>query len=177
MIEIIAVLLSLFSAVYGIKKSQKTWTTGILGYIAYIIIFVDSKLYCNALLQIVFVLQSGWGYTLWKKRSKPEDIDKEYENSKMFSFFIILFMSLGVYFKFYTNNSNPILDASSTAASIVALYLMSYKVIQNWIWWIIADILYVIMFVNQHLYLSASLYLVFIVLCIIAYKKWKNEAK
>lgn len=175
LIEIIAVVFSFLSVVYTVRKSIWSWIWGVLGIIFYGIIFYQSNLYSNLLLQFIFIGQSIYGMRNWNNNTTNDVLFVECMSicEKMECIIVSIVLSISLQYIFM-DSEYPIMDSVTTSLSIVAYYLMSKRKIENWIFWILADIIYIYMFFLQGLYLSSLLYLVFLVLCIVGYKKWKN---
>lgn len=178
LIEIIAVLFSFLSVVYTVKKSIWSWIWGVIGIIFYGILFFQNDLLSNMLLQFVFLAQSIYGIWNWNKNYDSEGLIVEKASGFEISLSLSSTLLLSILLQWiFANSSYPIMDSTTTALSIVAYYLMSKRKIENWIFWILADIIYIYMFFLQELYLSSLLYLIFLILCIIGYKKWRNERR
>jgi len=174
LIEIIAVIFSFISVIYAVKKSILNWIYGVVGIIFYGILFFQISLYSNLFLQFVFLLQSLHGLWHWKNKNKECRIKKITRIEWILS--ILLITLLSIIFKYIFKNSvSPNIDSITSSISIVALYLLMKKKIDNWILWVIADILYIYMFFIQGNYLSSLLYFIFLILCIIGYKKWNKK--
>lgn len=85
-------------------------------------------------------------------------------------------MSIILYFLTkYLSGNDQLLDPITTSISLIALTLTSLRKIESWYFWILADVLFVIMFFNNELYLSSLIYLVFSIIAIYGLKNWKNE--
>lgn len=173
-IEIIAVLFSLLSVIYTVKKSIISWIYGLIGIIFYSILFYQSKLYSNFLLQILFMFQSIYGIWNWGNNKEDGTIKVELSTHKELAISIGLISIISLILIEFLKSSHIILDSITTSISIIAFYLLGKRKIENWIFWILADLIYIYMFFIQELYLSSGLYLVFLILCILGYKKWKN---
>ena len=70
----------------------------------------------------------------------------------------------------------PWLDAALVSLSLVAQYMMTRKLLENWLLWIAVDVVYIGLFINRQLPLTAVLYAVFLVLAIIGYLQWHRSA-
>ena len=130
------------------------------------------------LLQIFFAIMQAYGWYYWTKgKSGTEKIQVSYLTKKEIIFWcicLLLFsLFLGVIMKKFTNADLPYLDATTTAMSVIAQWLMTKKKIENWILWIIADVVYVFMYFYKQLYPTALLYLIFLALAAIGYTEWK----
>jgi nicotinamide mononucleotide transporter len=69
----------------------------------------------------------------------------------------------------------PYLDAALTTASLVAQWMMTRKLLENWMLWIILDIAYVGMFIFKGLYLTAANYAVYLALAVLGHVAWKRS--
>ena len=65
----------------------------------------------------------------------------------------------------------------TTAFSIVGQYMLNTKIVENWLIWAIVDVIYVFMFIDQKLYLTAILYAFFVVLCLKGLFDWRRSAR
>src|SRR4029453_13980630 len=77
----------------------------------------------------------------------------------------------------YTDASLPYPDAFTTSLSVIAQFLLTRKVLENWTLWIVADIVYIGVYTIKSLYWTAGLYVIFLALCIQGYREWQATAK
>jgi nicotinamide mononucleotide transporter len=77
----------------------------------------------------------------------------------------------------FTDSPVPWLDAFTTSLGIVATWMIARKILENWIVWIIADIVCIGLFYYRGLYPSILLFLVYTFLAVFGYFEWKNEWK
>ncbi len=174
-IEIIAVFFSLLSVIFAVKNNFLTWPVGIVGVIFYGILFYQTKTWGNMYLQFLFLTQSLYGWYNWKKDKVFLPIEKLDKHDKIYFFiktgllcFVISFLLL------MTGDKQPYLDGITTGLSIVGTFLLALKKIDNWYYWIVADLLYIYLFITQELYWSAGIYFVFLLLAISGLKTWKK---
>jgi nicotinamide mononucleotide transporter len=80
---------------------------------------------------------------------------------------------LGVFLRDRTDAVLPLVDAGTTAFSLAAQFMTTRKWIETWIVWVAVDVVYVGMYVSQHLYATAGLYAVFLVLAVLGYREWR----
>lgn len=73
------------------------------------------------------------------------------------------------------NGAAPLWDSLTTVISLAAQFLLCRKRVENWLLWIVADLIYVPLYVSKNLPLTALLYAGFIVLCVIGWRKWRKE--
>jgi len=69
------------------------------------------------------------------------------------------------------------MDAALTSTSFVAQWLMTRKILENWLIWIAADIVYVPMFYYKGLCLTSGLYAIYLVLAFMGWVHWRRKAR
>lgn len=174
MIEVFAVMFSLLSVLLAIRNNILTWPVGIIGIILYFLVFKENGIVGNQYLQILFILQSIHGWYNWGKSRilyYPLKISwlSNYNRFNFIVAFSIIFIVLSCMLPFF--------DSITTSLSIIGILLLSYKKIDTWIYWIVADLLYVWFFIDEGLYLSAVLYFIFFGLAIVGLIEWKKIIK
>ncbi len=80
---------------------------------------------------------------------------------------------LGMLLHRTTNAALPYLDSATTSTSLVAQWMMTKKLLENWLVWVAVDVVYIGMFIYKSLYVTAALYLVFLMLSVMGYRQWK----
>jgi nicotinamide mononucleotide transporter len=82
---------------------------------------------------------------------------------------------LGTILARFTDAALPYLDSLTTSTSLVAQWMMTRKIVENWAVWVAVDVVYIGMFIFKQLYLTAGLYTVFLVLAVMGFRKWKRS--
>jgi nicotinamide mononucleotide transporter len=181
-IEISAIIFSLLSVYFNIKSDWKNWILSIIACILYAKVYFDQKLWANFGLQFVFIFISLYGIWKWKYHLNNKNGNILITRLKSKDMFIILFIvflliySLSFFIK-YEDWRLKYLDIISTALSIVALYLSAQRKIENWYFWIITNILLIILFWMSALYFSLALYVIFLRMAWVGHQKWQLELK
>jgi nicotinamide mononucleotide transporter len=174
-IEIIATSFSLISVGLTIRRSVWCWPTGIIGILAFLILFFQGKDWCNMILQIIFVIQSIHGWIWWRdNKDVPVDRMSKWRLRNTIETTGIIFIISFILTKVFSGNFT-LLDSITASLSIMALLLTAYKILESWIWWIIADLLYIFLFIQNGYYLSSITYFVFLCLAILGFFNWKKE--
>jgi nicotinamide mononucleotide transporter len=88
---------------------------------------------------------------------------------------LAFWLAWGRYMSTLSGVALPHLDAGLATLSLVAQWMMTRKILENWILWIIADVVYVPMYVYKSLYVTAALYMVFLVLAIVGLVEWRRS--
>lgn len=174
MLETFAVIFTLISVWLTTKSNIWCWLTGLVGIILYSILFIEERNWSNVILQGLFIIQSIYGWVKWKSH-------KDNLISKMDPILTSIFISSTMFLValFYVINTLLdgeliLLDSITTSLSIIGMILLANKRLESWIWWMIADIFYIVLFLNNHLYLSSGIYFVFLCLAIKGYYNWRK---
>jgi len=181
-IELVAMVLSILGVLLTAREKTINWPVNIAACIMYGYIFLTAKIYGDACLQVFFIVFSFYGWYEWTKVS---DKKKEVFISKTpkRSLLIILFITIpgtliaGFVLKKYTDSTIPFLDGFTTILSLIATWMATHKHIENWLIWILADIIYIAEYIIKNLYPTALLYFIFTLMAVYGYFEWKKLQK
>jgi nicotinamide mononucleotide transporter len=181
-LELISFILSLITVILNIRQNPWAWLFSISSSAMYGIVFFGARLYGDMGLQLVFIVVSMWGWYEWLYGgagheglavTRSSNIGWAWGIAGWIASFALLAMFLGR----FTNTDVPNIDGFLTAGSLLGTVLLSRKKVENWIVWIVVDILYVGLYVYKGLHLTAILYGLFVVLAAIGLVTWYREAR
>lgn len=169
-----------FLCVYlAARQNILNWPISMISVGIYAFLFYHSKLYGDAVLQVYFLGTAiyGWFYWINRKEEKPRAIASFTAKQMSLTAAIIagLTFALGYYLDNFTPSDVPYIDGFCTAISFVAQFLMTRKVLQNWLLWVFVDICYIPLYIHKDLALTSLLYLAFAIIAWRGYADWKNE--
>jgi len=178
-LEWIAALFITASVVMLGKANILGWIFSVVGCLMYGVVFLEQKLYANALLQIVFVLQGVYGIFQWKKI----DSSKEFISLKFdyISLLLIFSITLGTsilisaFIYSFMPGEYPFTDTLLSVCGLFATIMLIKKVIHAWFFWMAIDIGYVYLFLKIDMHISAGLYMLLFLLCIKNYMQWNKK--
>ena len=185
-LEFIAVIFGLLSVWFAKQEKILVYPTGIISVVIYVYILFNYKLYADAGINLFYFIMSVYGWYSWSKKGDSPQI-KITEASKkdwlissiMFVVSLVIIIILLKYFKKedidYWSTSVPYIDTFTTAIFIVGMWLMAMKKIENWIFWIIGDIISVPLYAYKGLVFSSFQFLVFLVIAFAGYFAWKRK--
>lgn len=160
------------------REHIATWPIGIASNLAYGVLFFDSRLYADMSLQAVFLGLSVAGWWNWSQaRSGGAMAISSISRTERW---LLLPWVFGATFTIreillVANGAAPLLDALTTALSLAAQYLASRKRAENWLLWIVADLIYIPLYLSRGLPLTALLYAAFLVMCVVGWRQWRRE--
>jgi nicotinamide mononucleotide transporter len=164
-----------------IKQNIWSWPLAIISAFFYIYVFFDARLYADMALQFLYAALGFLGIYLWLRGGEDK---KGVKVGGMKLKDIVLWTGIGavatIAMTFYLrsiNDAAPFLDALTTVMSLIAQYLLTRKFIENWYIWIAADVIYVYLYLTRELYLTAILYVIFLLMCIAGIRAWRKSHK
>jgi len=196
-LEVIATVFGLLSVYFSIKKNIWVYPTGIISTVLFIYIMFVFGLLGDMLINVYYTVMSIYGWILWSKSSEDHihvEIKKASKNDWNFGsalfFGSLLFVGLIYYFKPFIDNQFSMegvklglyhldwanyTDIVTTSLFLVGMYFMAKRNLENWIFWIVADIVCVPMMLYKGLGFTALQYLIFTAMAIIGYLEWKKN--
>jgi nicotinamide mononucleotide transporter len=178
--EILAVIFGIISVYLSTREHIWSWPTALVNVALYFIVFLEAKLYADMGLQVIYFALSlyGWYEWLYGGENRTELHVTRVTRSLGLKLLLIGLASaavLGTILARFTDASLPYLDSATTSTSLVAQWMMTRKILENWAVWVVVDVVYVGMFIFKKLYLTAGLYAVFLVLAVMGFIQWKRS--
>jgi nicotinamide mononucleotide transporter len=179
-LEIFAAIVGAISVYLSVRQNIWSWPTAIVNVVIYTLVFHELKLYADMGLQVIYAVLSVYGWYEWLHGGENrQELHVSVTNGQLWIFLALIgavaSVVLGLVLKRFTDATLPYLDATLSSTSLVAQWMMTKKKLENWIVWIVVDIVYVPMYVYKHAYATAILYAVFLVLAVRGYLDWKKS--
>jgi nicotinamide mononucleotide transporter len=180
-LELVAVLFGIAGVYLSVRERIANWPIGIVNVVLYAGLFMTQKLYVNAGLQLVYLALSIYGWRQWlvgrdrgaalvvRRTSRPLAM-------RLLAATIVIWAALLALTRL-AGGSMPVLDAGTSAVSLVAEWMLARKLVENWAVWIAVDAVYVAMLVSAHLYLTGINYAIYFALAVLGYIEWKRVAR
>lgn len=168
-----------FTCIYlAAKENILNWPVSIISVIAYAWVFFNARMYGDMALQFYFLFTAFYGWYYWLRKKETSSRQVSVLSTQQWLLVIgavaILSVALGFFLDRFTDTDVPFADGFCTALSFVAQVLLTRKVLQNWILWIIVDICYIPLYIYKNLNLSAIFYTFLVALAIKGYLDWRK---
>ena len=176
-IEALAVLFSVIYVVLAAKENIWCWTAAAVSVILYIFICYTAQLFPETVLQVFYLIMAFYGYYNWNKNNGSLQI-KQWAASKHLLLILlgaIFTFLMGFYFATYTTSKMPIVDSFTTIFSIIATYMVAKKILENWLYWIVIDVVSVYLYFSRDLHLTSLLFIAYTIIAIAGYFAWLNN--
>ena len=177
--EILGFVTGAASVLLAVRESAWNWPVGIANNIFFLILFWKAKLYADAILQIVYIAISVYGWWNWV-RGGTGHTKLSVSKTKLRTGIALALITvtatalLTATLRHFTDSAVPLGDGVTTALSLTAQYMLSRKLLENWWVWMTADMIYIALYCYKSLYLTGILYLIFFSMCIAGYMGWRK---
>jgi nicotinamide mononucleotide transporter len=163
------------------KENIWGWPIGLISVICQGLVYFDSRLYSDTFLQGIFFITGIYGWYEWGRKGTSIALHpvKKLSGEHVLPLIILglIYSTAAGYIFGLSGGSIPYLDASTTAISLIAQWMLAKKIIENWILWIIVDVAYTVIYIYKELYWFSALYFLFIILAIYGYLEWRKALK
>jgi nicotinamide mononucleotide transporter len=179
-LEFVAVVFGVVSVFLSVRQNVWSWPTALVNVALYFVLFFRSGLYSDMALQGVYFALSIYGWYEWlyggEGRTTLTVSRTTPRTWAVMSIIGVAFWAVdGAITSRMPGAVVPYLDAATATTSLVAQYMLTRKLLENWIVWIVVDVVYVGMFIWRGLYLTAANYAIYLVLAVLGYVAWKRS--
>ena len=178
-IEIIAVLCSITYVVLAAKQNIWCWAFAVISVTLYIYLCLSIQLFAETGLQMFYLFMAIYGYYNWSKSNDKFSI-QQWSITKHLTLMLFGAIStflIGYYFTSYTNAKIPIVDSFTTVFSVIATYMITKKVLENWLYWIVIDVVSVYLYFSRELHLTSLLFMIYSIIAVFGYFAWLKKLR
>ncbi len=195
LLESCGAFFGLLSVWFSARKNIWVYPTGIISTAIYVYILYNFGLLGDMLINVYYTIMSIYGWILWSgNREDAVHVTVKRATRKDWTVTAILFavslllVTLVYYFKPFIDNQFSMqnidlgldhldwanwLDVLTTAIFLAGMWLMAKRRIENWIFWIVGDIICIPMMIYKELGITAVQFAVFTVLAFYGYREWR----
>ena len=179
-LELFAALVGALSVWLSVRQNIWSWPTAIVNVVLYALVFYQAKLYADMGLQMIYAILSIYGWYEWLYGGAGRTELRVTRTGAGLGALLTVIAALGsavlgVFLRHATDAALPFMDSFLSSTSLVAQWMMTKKLLENWLVWIGVDVLYVGMFIFKGLFLTAGLYAVFLALAVKGYLDWRRS--
>ncbi|WP_433828142.1 nicotinamide riboside transporter PnuC [Actinoplanes sp. CA-015351] len=179
--EVLGFLTGLVNVGLLVRRHILNWPLGILNVLLLMVVFWSVGLYADAGLQIVYVILGfyGWWAWLYGGADRTRLVVRGTTRAEWLGLAlagVVLTGGLWLFLDRLTGSTVPLADALTTALSLLATYGQTRKLVESWWIWIAADLIYIPLYGYKGLWLTAILYVAFLILCVLGLRSWRSAS-
>jgi len=180
-IEVFGVITGFICVWLAAQNNILNFPVQIVSVLLYMYIFYEAKLYADMGLQLYFLGMAIYGWYYWINRSENDGTLKPVRRVTTSLLWIglpavfIFTVVFGTFLKQNTDAFFPYLDSLCAGGSLLGAFLLSRRILENWLVWLFVDVVYLYLYISKELYLTTLLYFAYIIIAIIGYREWKKN--
>ena len=193
--EVVAVVFSLTYVLLAASDNIWCWPAAMVSVSIYVYLCLEASLFAETGLQLFYLVMAFVGWWSWRKKSRgraaiPEAGKPEISKNTLpvrtwpikRHIIIILVNTAGTILlawllSTYTSAANPYLDSFTTVFSLFTTWMVTQKILENWLYWIVIDTASVFLYAGRDLYLTALLFLLFTIIAFFGFFRWYRQYK
>lgn len=182
-LDITATIVGLVYIWLEYRASIYLWIAGIIMPAIDIFLYYEAGLYADFGMAIYYTLAALYGYAVWKwgkKRGAAADEQlpiTRFPRRKVLPVALLFAVAWAAIYEIlihFTNSDVPITDSFANALSFVGLWALARKYLEQWMVWIVVDVVLSALYIYKGIPFKASLYALYVVIAVAGYFKWKK---
>lgn len=181
-LEATAVAFGLLYLVLAIRQSIWCWAAALVSVLLSLVLFWQSRLYSETALQVFYAVMAVYGWLQWRRgggeRGRADDLPVGVwplrAHVVAIGATLIAAACIGWALS-KTNAAFPYLDSFTSIGAVVTTYMVAKKLLENWLYWLVIDGLSLYVYLARELYLYAGLFVVYLVLVVLGYFRWRRD--
>jgi nicotinamide mononucleotide transporter len=163
----------------AVRQSPGNWPFGVANAVILFVLFFRHRLYGDMALQVLFaaICLLGWYRWLFGGVGHSPLRVTRISRAGALAYAAAGVVATAVFTPYLRsiNDASPLLDALTTVLSVEAQYLMTRKVIEHWLVWMVADVIYIWLYADRGLYVTSLLYVIFFAMCVAGWRDWRRD--
>jgi nicotinamide mononucleotide transporter len=161
-----------------VREHLWNWPIGLANNLVFFVLFWRARLYADMGLQVIYFGLGVYGWLNWVFGGQNRTTLRVSRTSRTEWLALAAAIPICVWglrsVLLWVNGAAPFWDSTTTVLSLAAQYLLCQKRLENWWLWIAADVIYVPLYFSRQLPLTAVLYAVFLVMCVVGLRDWSR---
>ena len=183
-LDILTTVLGLIYIWLEYRVSIALWFVGVIMPALDIYLYWSHGLYGDAGMAFYYTLAAFYGFYVWKfkktRKLKQELPIIHMPRRQYLPATVCFFLAWGAIYYIlitWTNSTVPVLDSFTNALSFIGLWALARKYLEQWLFWMVVDVVCCMLYVQKGIPFKAGLYGLYVLIAIAGYYKWKKMTK
>ncbi len=181
-LQIAGVCLGLLYLWLEYRADIRLWVVGLVMPLVHGVLYYTSGLYADVAMNAWYVLAGIYGWVVWRNRPKRNiSFPISHTPRRLAVPLAGVFAAVGALIAFvlvcFTDSTVPYWDAATTAASVVGMWMLSRKYVEQWLVWLAVDVVSCGLYIYKGIPFTAGLYGLYSVLAVAGYLRWLKKMK
>lgn len=181
-LDIVTTILGLAYILLEYKASVWMWLVGFLMQALGIVLYYQKGLYADCGMEFYYLAMTVYGYWKWvrggeAKKSLPIRHFPKKLILPWLGIIAVVWLVIYLLLVNFTNSTVPVADSFTTALSIIGIWALAHKYLEQWFIWIAVDVVTCSLYFFKDIPFKASLYALYVVIAVFGYLKWKKSVE
>ena len=179
-LQIVGVALGLLYLYFEYKANIWLWVVGLIMPVVHGLLYYRSGLYADCAMEAYYILAGIYGLAVWLRRGvngQPK-FRIAHATARVWGIAAVMYAVAHVVIYYllsiFTDSTVPAWDSFTTACSVVAYWMLSRKYVEQWLVWLVVDVVTVGLYIYKDIPLTAGLYALYSVLAVVGYMRWRR---
>lgn len=178
-LEIVSVGFGLAYVILAARENQWCWPCAFIGTGTAVVLFWQGLLRMESLLNAYYLVMAVYGWWQWRGGSNPSaerlSITSWPVAKHCLWFISVITLSLltGALLSVYTDSALPYLDSFTTWGAIITTWMVTQKILENWLYWLLINSVSIYLYIEREFYLYAALFAVYLIIAVYGYFQWR----
>ena len=178
-LDITTTILGLLYILFEYRASAWLWFVGFLMQTLGIVLYYQKGLYADCGMEFYYLSMTVYGYWKWVRGSieKKELPITKFPRKLIIPWCALMLALWGIIYWLlvtFTNSNVPMADSFTTALSIVGIWALAHKYLEQWFIWIAVDVVTCVLYFYKDIPFKGGLYALYVIIAIFGYRKWKR---
>lgn len=179
-VEVLGFLIGLLYLYWEFKANRLVWIASIAMPCISMWVYFRAGLYADFSMNIYYLLMSVYGLFAWRRKASARHEELQITRFPLRRLPLLLVLTAGAWLVIawilirFTDSTVPRLDSLTTALSMVGTWMLARKYLEQWIPWIIVDIICTGLYIYKGIPLYGVLYGLYTVIAIFGIRNWKR---
>ena len=164
-----------------IRQNIWTFPVGLVYAFVSVAVFLDQRLYADVLLSGYYVLMNAYGWYYWSyggSRSASDELPPTFTPGRTLAWLGVVVVAgiglMGSFFDTQTEADLPYWDSATTVMSFAAMWMTARKYLENWVVWLVVDVIATVMYAVKGIELYTLLYAIYLGMAVMGWRAWRR---
>ena len=182
-LDITTTILGLAYILLEYRASIWMWAVGAVMQVLGIVLYYQKGLYADCGMEFYYLAMTAYGFWCWTRKNQSSPATHQATPITHIplrtalgwgTIFLVLWFAIWWLLSNLTDSTVPVADAFTTALSLVGIWALAHKYLEQWFVWIAVDIVTCALYFHKDIPFKASLYGLYVIIAVFGYRKWRR---
>ncbi len=182
-LDITTTILGLAYILLEYRASIWMWAVGAVMQVLGIVLYYQKGLYADCGMEFYYLAMTAYGFWCWSRKHQSSPATHQATPITHIplrtalgwgTLFLVLWFAIWWLLSNLTDSTVPVADAFTTALSLVGIWALAHKYLEQWFVWIAVDIVTCVLYFHKDIPFKASLYGLYVIIAVFGYRKWRR---